>query len=75
MEYYADFTPADIAEIVMILRTRKLKKNEEGFCKMFPPLTLKNLRRLENGSGTYGIYFLYRLQKEGYIKVSISVEM
>lgn len=75
MEYSADFTPEDIAEIVMIVRTRKLKRNEEGFVKMFPGLTLQTLRLIENGVGHHGIPFLYRLQKEGYIKVGITVEM
>jgi len=75
MEYSADLTPEDIAEIIMIVRTRKMKLNEQGFVKAFPGITLESLRRMENGIGTSGIRFLYRLQEEGYVRVGITVEM
>lgn len=73
--YEFDMTPADMGEIIEIIRIQHLRMNDEVFCeklKISPGL----LFTVEQGKGPHGAMVLKKIHKAfPHINVKMSVEI
>lgn len=73
-QYESDYDLADIGEIVLLTRTRKYRKNEEGFAEMLG-ISATTLKSVENGKSAHGFFVLKKMQELKMVKVSITYEV
>lgn len=59
-EFICDYSLKDIGEIIMILRCRKLKLNEDAFAKMIG-VSVPGLREIEEGRSMHAFTIIKKL--------------
>lgn len=61
--YKADFSQADIGEIIQIIRIKRFKQNVAGFARHFG-LSERSLELIEDGKSNAGLGLLKSIQKK-----------